>query len=213
MHQPVGKRAAIVVAGPLANFVLAIVIFAGVFMFYGKQSTLARVDAIQPDSAAAAAGFQPGDVVLSIDGRPIESFADMQRIVSTSAGETLTVVVDRGGWRGARSRRSRRCKEVKDNFGNVHRIGVLGISRSLAPDDVKFEPVGPLTAIGLGVQGNLVRHRPHDVLSRRRDCRPGGGGPARRPDPHRPSVRPGGDCGLFRPDASCRRAFGLDRPV
>ena len=68
VHQPVGKRAAVVVAGPLANFVLAIVIFAGLFMFYGKQSTLARVDAITPDSAAAAAGFQTGDVVLSIDG-------------------------------------------------------------------------------------------------------------------------------------------------
>src|SRR5215217_5823265 len=53
--QTLGRRAAIVAAGPIANFLLAIVIFAGVFTFYGKQSTTARVDAIQPESAAAAA--------------------------------------------------------------------------------------------------------------------------------------------------------------
>jgi regulator of sigma E protease len=149
VHQSVGERAAVVVAGPLANFVLAIAIFAGLFMFFGKQSTLARVDAIQPESAAAAAGFQPGDVVLSIDGRAIESFAEMQRIVSTSAGETLTLVVDRGGQQ-VTLKAMPALKEVKDSFGNVHRMGVLGISRSLAPDDVKFEPVSPLKAIALG---------------------------------------------------------------
>jgi regulator of sigma E protease len=151
VHQSVGKRAAVVVAGPLANFVLAIMIFAGLFMIYGKQNTLARVDSIQSDSAAAAAGFQAGDIVLSINGRPIESFAEMQRIVSTSAGETLTVVVDRGGQK-VTLKAVPALKEVKDNFGNVHRIGVLGISRSLAPDDVKFEPVNPIRAIGLGAK-------------------------------------------------------------
>ena len=97
VHQPIGPRAAIVAAGPLANFILAIAIFASLFMLFGKQSTAARVESVQPESAAAAAGFQPGDLVLSIDGRPIESFSEMQRIVSTSAGETLTIEVDRGG--------------------------------------------------------------------------------------------------------------------
>src|ERR1044072_4769484 len=70
-HQPVWSRAAVVVAGPLANFVLAIVIFAGIFSVYGKESTAARVATVQPGSAAEAAGFQPGDLVLSIDGQPI----------------------------------------------------------------------------------------------------------------------------------------------
>jgi regulator of sigma E protease len=151
VHQKVGPRAAIVVAGPLANFLLAIVIFAGLFMIYGKQSTAARVDSVQPESAAAAAGFQSGDLVLTIDGRAVESFSDMQRIVSTSAGETLTIVVERGGSQ-VTLKAMPALKEVKDSFGNVHRIGVLGISRSLAPDDVKFQPVPPLKAVGLGVQ-------------------------------------------------------------
>src|SRR5918995_4715063 len=97
VHQKVGPRAAIVVAGPVANFILAIVIFAAAAMIYGRQSTLPRVDTVQANSAAAAAGFQPGDVVQSINGRAIRSFSDMQRIVSFSAGEQLAVVVERGG--------------------------------------------------------------------------------------------------------------------
>lgn len=149
--QPVAARAAVVVAGPLANFILAILIFAGIFMFYGKQSTSARVDAVQPGSAAETAGFVPGDLVLSIDGRRIESFADMQRIVSTSAGEALQVEVDRGS-RVVTLTATPALKEIKDNFGNVHRIGVLGITRSMAPGDVRYEKSGPITALRLGVE-------------------------------------------------------------
>src|SRR5262245_27114376 len=96
-HQKVGPRAAIVVAGPVANFILAIVIFALAAMVYGRQSTLPRVDTVQPNSAAAAAGFQPGDIVQAINGRTIRSFSDMQRIVSFSAGETLEIIVERAG--------------------------------------------------------------------------------------------------------------------
>jgi regulator of sigma E protease len=151
VHQRVGPRAAIVVAGPLANFLLAIAIFASLFMLFGKQSTAARVESIQPESAAAAAGFQPGDLVLSINGRAIESFAEMQRIVSTSAGETLTIEVERGGTR-VTLKAVPTLREMKDSFGNTHRMGVLGISRSIAPSELKMEPVGPLTAVWLGVK-------------------------------------------------------------
>ncbi len=150
-HQPVWARAAVVVAGPVANFVLAIVIFAAVFVFYGKQTTSARVDTVQPESAAAAAGFKPGDLVQSIDGRKIDSFADMQRIVSTSAGQTLRIQVDRGG-APVTLTAIPALKELKDNFGNVHRVGVLGISRSTAPDDIKTERVDPLTGLWMGAE-------------------------------------------------------------
>lgn len=149
--QPVGARMGVVVAGPVANFLLAIAIFAGIFAIYGKQSTSARVDSIQPASAAEAAGFVAGDVVVSIDGRPIDSFGEMQRIISTSAGQSLRVVVDRGG-APVTLTATPTLKEVKDNFGNVHRMGVLGISRSMAAGDVKTERVNPLTAVRLGVE-------------------------------------------------------------
>ena len=151
VHQSVARRAAVVVAGPVANFLLAIVIFAALFMVFGKPSTSPRVDAVQPGSAAEAAGFQPGDLVLTIDGRPVESFPDMQQIVSTSAGETLVFEVDRGGVKVA-LKAIPTLKESKDRFGNVHRIGVLGITRSPSPDDTHFQPVGPLKALELGVQ-------------------------------------------------------------
>ena len=150
-HQNVGRRAAIVAAGPVANFLLAIIIFAGIFMFYGKQTTTARVDTIAPQSAAAAAGFQPGDLVVAINGRKVETFSDMQRIVSGAAGQTLQVTVERNGQQLV-LKATPTLREVKDNFGNVHRIGVLGISRSMAPDDLRLERVGPLKALWLGVE-------------------------------------------------------------
>ncbi len=143
--QPVPSRAAVVAAGPFANFLLAIVIFAGLLMVYGKPSTKAYVDSVTPGSAAAAAGFQPGDLVLAIDGQPIEDFADMQRIVSTSPGQTLQIEIERGG-----AHRTLRAvpelKEIKDALG-THRIGQLGISRG----DVRTQPVPPLKAVALAV--------------------------------------------------------------
>jgi len=145
------KRAAIVVAGPLANFILAIVIFGAIFMLYGKQTMSARVDAVQADSAAAAAGFQPGDVVVAINGQVVDNFADMQRIVSDSAGDRLDIKVDRKGTQVVLTA-TPALKEVKDNFGNVHRIGILGISRSMATEDQKFQPVSPPQAMWMGVQ-------------------------------------------------------------
>ena len=149
-HKPVGQRAAVVAAGPIANFILAIVIFAAVFSIYGRQSSSARVDAVQTGSAAADAGFQPGDVVLSIDGRTVNSFSDMQRIVGANAGRTLEFKVDRGG-APVTLRATPALKQGKDGFGNKYCQAVLGVSRSMTPAEVKTESVGPLTAIGLGI--------------------------------------------------------------
>jgi regulator of sigma E protease len=149
--QKVGARAAVVAAGPIANFILAIAIFAAIFMTVGKQTTTARVDAVQAGSAAATAGFQPGDLVLSIDGEKIGSFAEMQRIVSVSSGEPLKIVVERKNSEMTLNA-TPQLKEIKDNFGNVHRLGVLGISRSMAAGDIKTEKLGPFGAVTLGAQ-------------------------------------------------------------
>jgi len=150
-HQPVGRRAAIVAAGPIANFILAIVIFATIFAFYGRQTTTARVDSVLPDSAAAAAGLKPGDVVLAIDGRTIESFSDMQRVVSANAGRTLTFQIDRGGAPMTLTA-TPALKQGKDGFGNNTCQAVLGVSRSMAPGDIKTQHVNPLAAVWLGTK-------------------------------------------------------------
>ena len=78
--QPVWERAAVVAAGPLANFLLALVIMTGIFYVEGRSMLLPRVASVVADSAAARAGFAAGDVVASIDGRPVASFVDMQKI-------------------------------------------------------------------------------------------------------------------------------------
>src|SRR6201991_3282758 len=150
-HKKVGPRAAIVAAGPIANFLLAIVIFTVMFTFFGKPSTTARVDKIEANSAAAAAGFQVGDIVTSIDGSKIESFTDMQRMVAIRAGEKLTFTVKRGD-QVVQLSGTPELREVKDPFGNVHRQGVLGITRQTAAGDVLTERVDPASALWLGVK-------------------------------------------------------------
>jgi regulator of sigma E protease len=147
----VGARAAIAAAGPFANFILSILIFAVLFSLYGKPSTSAQVDSVQPGSAAAIAGFQPGDVVQSINGDAVESFAEMQRIVSVNAGEKLTMTVKRGDSQ-VTLLATPEMRETKDNFGNTHRQGVLGIGRNTSPTDVMTQPVNPATALWLGVK-------------------------------------------------------------
>lgn len=150
-HKKVGPRAAIVAAGPIANFLLAIVIFAALFTFFGKPSQTARVDSIQENSAAAAAGFKSGDVVTAINGDAIESFTEMQRIVSTKAGVPLVFTVKRGD-EVVKLNGTPQLREIKDTFGNVHRVGILGITRATGPGDVVTKPVNPATAVWLGVK-------------------------------------------------------------
>jgi regulator of sigma E protease len=150
-HKKVASRAAIVAAGPIANFILAIVIFTGLFTFFGKPNMSARVDKIEAGSAAAAAGFQVGDVVTAIDNKPIETFSDMQWIVGGHAGEQLSFTIRRGD-SIVQLQGTPELKVQKDGFGNTHRLGVLGITRASQPGDIITEPVNPATAMWLGVK-------------------------------------------------------------
>ena len=152
--KPVGQRAAIVAAGPIANFLLAIVIFACLFTFIGRAVTAPVVDEVRPDSAAQVAGFEPGDLIVSIDGRDIDSFSDMQRIVSGSAGRTLTIVVERGEELVTLTAVPD-YREITDRFGNTTRVGLLGISRSTTAENVVVERYDPLTSIAEGT-GEVV---------------------------------------------------------
>jgi len=149
--KPVGQRAAIVAAGPIANFILAWVIFVGIFMAVGQQVAPPMVDQVQPGSAAEAAGFQPRDKVVSIDGHAITSFYDMQRMVMSSPDQPLTVVVERAGEAVSLTATPQR-REVTDRFGNVQKIGILGISRTQSADDARFVRLGPLDASVAGVR-------------------------------------------------------------
>ena len=148
---PLPARASIVAAGPIANFLLAIVIFAGIFMFVGRAVTDAAVDQVDPGSAAEQAGIKPGDLVLAIDGAKIASFSDMQRIVEVSADQPLKVTVERAG-KQIDLTATPQLKEIKDAFGNKLRIGLLGIKRSTNPQNVRMEKYGPIDAVVAGAQ-------------------------------------------------------------
>ncbi len=124
----VAARAAIVAAGPIANFVLAIVIFTIIFSVYGREVMTPRVDSVLPNSPAAEAGFKAGDVVESIDGTKIASFADLQRIISLSPGETLSVVVRRDAQDITLSVTPKLTET--EVFGRKQRMAMLGVSRS-----------------------------------------------------------------------------------
>jgi regulator of sigma E protease len=129
LHKKLGQRAAIVAAGPIANFVLAIVVLTILFSTAGQPFTPAKIGAVQPDSAAAAAGIKPGDEIVAIDGRTIERFEEVQRIVGIAPGVKLAITLLRDGKRVTVDAVPRRQQRT-DRFGNKSEVGLLGISRT-----------------------------------------------------------------------------------
>jgi regulator of sigma E protease len=131
--QPVWKRASVVAAGPVANFILALAIFTGLFFFEGRQILAPRIDTVIEGGPAAAAGFRKGDLVKSIDGVKIDGFMEMQRIVSASGGVLLHFVVERDG-QPLTIDATPETKDTKTPFG-VSRGGVLGVSAGGGPEN------------------------------------------------------------------------------
>ena len=91
------RRAAIVAAGPIFNFILAAVLFAGIAYFIGLPSDKTLIEEVQKDSLAEEAGFVAGDELLSVDGKPISKFSEFGQAARGSEGETVTVEVSRDG--------------------------------------------------------------------------------------------------------------------
>jgi len=145
--QKVWKRAAIVAAGPLANFLLAIVIFTGIYYVHGRGILVPQIEKVSADSAAAAAGFEPGDTVISIDGVKIDSFEDMQRIVQTSSGKALTFVVARSG-KDVTLVATPQRRERKTSFGRTF-TGVLGVEANASTANWHIQHYGIVDSVRL----------------------------------------------------------------
>ncbi|HUO87874.1 MAG TPA: RIP metalloprotease RseP [Rhizomicrobium sp.] len=126
-YKPLWQRALVVVAGPLANFALAIVILSAMFMIMGRAVIPPVVSAVVPHSAAEAAGIKAGDRIVAIDGSRIDSFEQILQVVSISAGQQLPIVLDRNG-RELTVFAAPRDADIKDQFGNKMRVGQLGIT-------------------------------------------------------------------------------------
>jgi regulator of sigma E protease len=147
--QPVWKRAAIVFAGPFANFILAIVIFTGVLSHYGRTVIAPRIGSVAVGGAGETAGFKVGDLVLTIDGEPVPSFAKIQEIVSGSA-ETKLVFVVRRGDQDVTLEATPAWREVESLTGKI-RIGMLGLHAATGAGDIRAERYGPVESLGLAV--------------------------------------------------------------
>ena len=149
-HKRVGQRAAVVVAGPIANFILAIVIFTGSFYFEGRYITDPIVVEVQEKSAAEIAGFQAEDLVLSIDGEPIDSFSDIQRVVAPSPDVELTFVVKRNG-HDVTLHVTPKSREQTDRFGNTQKIGMIGLVSNNKAGNLRVQEYGLFEAAGEAV--------------------------------------------------------------
>ncbi|GAB4374733.1 MAG: RIP metalloprotease RseP [Kiloniellaceae bacterium] len=137
-HKRLGQRAAIVAAGPIANFLFAIVLLAGLFSIVGQPFTPAVVGEVVADSAAEAGGFAPGDRVVAVNGQSVERFEELQRIVALRPGERLTFTVQRDGAEIELQATPARV-ETTNALGETQEIGQLGLRRSGA-DYARHDP-------------------------------------------------------------------------
>jgi regulator of sigma E protease len=144
--KPLWQRALISVAGPGANFILAVALFAVFFLAFGKPVSSNRIAAVVPASAAARAGFQVGDVVVRADNTPIHTFEDLQFYVQYRAGVPIAFTVERGGSPVTLQARPD-IRQEDSAFGGKQDMGVLG----LAARGGGRAPVGIGEAAALGV--------------------------------------------------------------
>lgn len=148
-YKSLGARTAIVAAGPIANFLFAIVVMSILFMTAGIQVPLAGVGQVQPESAADVAGFQKGDKVLAIAGEDVSDFSDLARIVSQNPEAPLLFDVLRGD-QALQLTATPKPVASKSDDGNPVTIGRLGVSPD--PEQVRYERQNPLMAIWMGVE-------------------------------------------------------------
>ncbi|GGB30468.1 zinc metalloprotease [Tistrella bauzanensis] len=141
--RPLKARAAIVAAGPVFNFIYAIVALAALYMIWGQQTTPAVIGTVVESSPAAAAGLQPGDRVVGIDGQPVTRFEELQTAVMAGNGAPVTLAVDRDG-RMLAIGLTPEMVSVEDRFGNTHQMPRIGIAAS----GTEWVRQGPVEAIG-----------------------------------------------------------------
>jgi regulator of sigma E protease len=161
----VARRSAIVAAGPVANFIFAILVFAAIVMAFGRTTIAPRIDRVTPASAAAQAGLAPGDLILSVDGVQMSSFDEVRRIITINAENTLRFVVVRNSIETTIDV-TPALVERRHALG-VERVGVIGVTAANQPEDVRQVSYGPVEAIAYGVRESwFIVTRTFDYLAK-----------------------------------------------
>ncbi len=150
-YKPLWQRAIVVAAGPIANFVLAIVIFASLYSFLGQRVTDPMVGVVVEESAAERGGLKVGDLIKAIDGSEVSTFSQVRRKVTVNANVLLEFEVDRGGETLLLNIAPDRVLET-DRFGNEYNLGRLGIAVNATEANVRHVRYNPFTAVWMGVE-------------------------------------------------------------
>lgn len=141
-HKPLYKKAAIVAAGPVANFILTIAVFTYFIMTIGLPSVEPIVGQVIPDSPAQAAGLRPGDRILQINEDKVKSFNDIPYLISTNLGTPVTLIIERDGQSSSIVLTPKQTED-DDGLGNKINRPLIGIKSA----DIKYHDVGPARAL------------------------------------------------------------------
>ena len=144
--KPLYQRSIIVAAGPVANFILAIVIFLSIYMFIGKDLTPAMVAEVQKDSPAEMAGFMKNDIILEIDGTEVKSILDVSKLIMMSTSEIIDFKVsryDQDVFLGVKPN----VVQSEDNLGNKIKKRMIGIKLSPYNNEINHVKLGPARAL------------------------------------------------------------------
>lgn len=154
--QPVSSRALTTAAGPVTNFVFSIFVFALLALFMGRDVTdvaklSPRIDAVIADGPAAKAGLQAGDVIVSVDGKAVTSFGEMQQAVRAHPGDAMVFDIRRGSETVSVPVTVGATKSI-DATGIETTVGFLSVTRDTRPEERQLERFGPIGAIGEGAR-------------------------------------------------------------
>ena len=144
--KPLYQRALIVAAGPLANFLLAIIIFFSIYTFIGKDFTPAVINEVQKDSPAMTAGLKNNDIIISIDGNKVKSIMDVSKFITLSTDEFIDFTVSRLDQQ-LTFRVKPNMVESEDNLGNKINKRMVGIKLGAYNNQINHVKLGPTKAL------------------------------------------------------------------
>ena len=144
--KPLYQRSLIVAAGPIANFILAIVIFLFIYMFVGKDFTPAVINEVQKDSPAEVAGLMKNDVILEIDGTEVKSILDVSKLITMSTSDFIDFKVSRYD-QDILLKVKPNIVETEDNLGNKINKRIIGIMLGPYNNKINHVKLGPAKAL------------------------------------------------------------------